>query len=115
MYLLYMSVDSYVNMSVDDLTTELNTLQTKRIKPKLQVFIDKLIAYKRENPRVSGNIILQQLQPPTLSRQAARLTNIPSHLRVSYNSARHSSSSGGNRKSRKHGKSKKFRKSMRRR
>lgn len=99
-------------MSVDDLTTELNTLQTKGVKPNLQVFIDKLIAYKRANPSVYGHTILQQLQPPTLSRQAARQTNIPSHLRVSYNSARRSSSSGGNRKSRK---SKKHRKSRRRR
>lgn len=107
-----MTIDSYVHMSVDDLTTELNTLQTKGIKTNLQVFIDKLIAYKRENPRVSGNTILQQLQPPTLSRQPARLTNIPSHLRQSYNSARRSSSSGGNRNSRK---SKKHRKSRRRR
>ena len=110
-----MTIDSYVHMSVDDLTTELNTLQTKGVKPNLQVFIDKLIAYKRENPRVSGITILQQLQPPTLSRQAARQTNIPSHLRMSYNSARRSSSSGGNRKSRKHGKLKKYRKSRRRR
>jgi hypothetical protein len=120
-----MSIDSYVNMSVDDLTTELNTLQTKRSKPKLQRLIDELIAYKRENPGV--NTILQQLQQQTtLSRRnATTQPNLPHDLRQAYRSAKKSSAStqssgkqsGGKQSSgkRKSRKSKKHRKSSRRR
>ena len=107
-----MTVDSYVNMSVDDLITELNTLQTKRSKAKVQRLISELIAYKRENPGV--NTILQQLkQQTTLSRRnATTQPNLPHDLRQAYRSAKQSSASrqsGGRRKS------KKSRKSSRRR
>ncbi len=108
-----MTVDSYVNMSVDDLTTELNTLQTKRSKPKLQLLIGELIAYKSENRNIDGSTILQQLQQQTtLSRQPARLTNLPDGLRNAYRDARQS---GGKRKTKKSRKSKKYRKTKRRR
>ena len=123
MYLLYMSVDSYVNMSVDDLTTELNTLQTKRSKPKLQRLIDELIAYKNANPGV--NTILHQLQQQTtLSRRNATThPNLPHDLRQAYRSAKQSGGkqsggkqSGGKQSSgkRKSKKSRKHRKSKRR-
>ncbi len=117
MYLLYMTdVDSYVNMSVDDLTTELNTLKTKRSKHKIQQFVDELIAYKRENPNDASLLTKLQQQTTLARRDATTQPNLPDDLRQAYRSARQSSTSrqsGG--KSRKHGKSKKSRKSRRRR
>ena len=108
-----MTVDSYVNMSVDDLTTELNTLQTKGIKPNLQQLIVKLIAYKSINPNDTG-LLTKLKNQTTLSRQpATRQPNLPVDLRDSYRSARRSSSSGGKRKSRKSRKSKKSRRRRR--
>lgn len=111
-----MTVDSYVNMSVDDLTTELNTLQTKRSKPKLQQLIGELIAYKRENPNDASLLAKLQQQTTLARRNATTQPNLPDDLRQAYRSARRSSASrqsGG--KSRKYGKSRKSRKSRRRR
>ena len=88
--------------------TELNTLQTRRSKAKVQRLISELIAYKRENPGV--NTILHQLQQQTtLSRRnATTQPNLPHDLRQAYRSAKQSSASrqsGGRRKSKKHRKS----------
>ena len=108
MYLLYMTVDSYVNMSIDDLTTELNTLKTKGSKAKLQKLIGELIAYKRENAN-DVSLLAKLQQQTTLSRRnATTQPNLPHDLRQAYRSAKQSSASrqsGGRRKSKKHRKS----------
>ena len=107
-----MTRDEYVNMSVDDLTTELNTLQTNGSNDNLKHFIDCLIEYKREKPD-DTNLLAKLKNQTTLSRQPATTQpNLPGDLLQAYRSVRQS---GGKRRTKKSRKSKKSRKTKRRR
>ena len=105
-----MDPDAYATMSIEDLNTELTKLRNR--KPKLQQFIDELIAYKRENANDVSLLAKLQQQTTLARRNATTQPNLPHELRQAYRSAKQSSASrqsGGRRKS------KKSRKSSRRR
>ncbi len=107
-FIYYMDRDAYVTMSIEELNTELTKLRNR--KPKLQQFIDELIAYKRENPN-DASLLAKLKNQTTLSRRnATTQPNLPHELRQAYRSARQSSASRQS-----GGKTRKHRKSRRRR
>lgn len=105
-----MDRDAYVMMSIEELNTELTKLRNS--KPKIVHLIKKLIKYKSSSAPLSDEP--ERLLNLLKIQQGLYRDNGQYHLPIKLrNSYRDSTQSGG--KSRKNGKSKKFRKSMRRR